>query len=541
MNNYPIKTLFWETTLRCNARCEFCGSRCGDFPAEDLDAEYVKRAFADVAEVFDPGHIMINVTGGEPLLRRDLFDVMSYADALGFPWGMVTNGSLITGSVIEQMKKTHMRTISVSIDGLGKYHEKTRRLPGSFEKIVSAVRKLGAADFLDSVQITTVVTKGNIAALEDMYAFFTTLPVTSWRIALVDPVGRAAGSRDLLLDKDDLVRLFSFFDAHRFSDKLTITTSCSHYLGEKDTLYRAAPFTCGAGISVASILANGDIFVCPNVPRLPELIQGNIMRDSFSDVWTNGYSWFRNPESRCTGACKNCPFWEKCKGDSLHTWNFSENRPDFCIKKYFNEPVKDFTLPSGLKSALKTICSAPRGYKISYGSSSVKKVFILPSAAAFLHTYFHWGENHPSNICELMAGFIGHRTGNAVFIEAAVPVFLEGRGKAEAYFSETSHAKMLEEVTIMNECKAESDPMYNVFDGPFELVGYVHTHPGELNPCMSIPDLALHNRLEEECKDFTLSGIINPQKKELRLYWDSAYMPVDVVLLMDESRLCDWE
>ncbi|HJJ27820.1 MAG TPA: radical SAM protein [Methanocorpusculum sp.] len=544
MTDYPLKTLFWEATLRCNARCAFCGSRCGELPSEDLDGEIVKRAFADVAASFDPAKIMINVTGGEPLLRRDLFEVMGYADKLGFPWGMVTNGSLITDAVIARMKETHMRTISVSIDGVGAFHEKTRRLLGAFPKITAAVQKLAAADFLDSVQITTVVTKQNIGALEEMYTYFSGLGADSWRIALVDPVGRGAENTGLLLDAKDLARVFSFIDAHMFSNKLTITTSCSHYLGEKDALYRAAPFSCSAGKTVASILANGDIFVCPNVARLPELIQGTILRDSLPEVWENGFAWFRNPDSRRAGECAGCALFDKCRGDSLHTWNFAENRPNFCIKNYFPDAAefkKDFTLPPALKAALKPICKTLRGFKISYGSTSAKKVVFLPSASAELNSFFHWGEVHPANICELMAGLAGHRFGETAFIEAVVPVFLEERGKKEAFFSKAGHAKMLDELTIMNDCKGQSDPEYNVFSGPFSLLGYVHSHPGELNPCMSVPDLELHERLKENSPDFVLSGIINPQKKELRIYWDSVYMPVDVVLLMDEKRVCDWE
>ena len=117
---YPMRTLFWETTLRCNARCEFCGSGCGDcmdFP-DELTTDEICSALSDVAKAFDPHDIMLNITGGEPLLRRDLFTVAEFASGLGFPWGMVTNGSLITPEIIEKME-----TVSTEVGEQTMYYD----------------------------------------------------------------------------------------------------------------------------------------------------------------------------------------------------------------------------------------------------------------------------------------------------------------------------------------------------------------------------------------------------------------------------------
>ena len=82
-----LRTLFWEATLNCNAGCPFCGSRCGESRSPDLDGDAVIRAFERIAAAYDPSEIMVNVTGGEPLLRKDLFPVMERIHGLGFPWG----------------------------------------------------------------------------------------------------------------------------------------------------------------------------------------------------------------------------------------------------------------------------------------------------------------------------------------------------------------------------------------------------------------------------------------------------------------------
>jgi MoaA/NifB/PqqE/SkfB family radical SAM enzyme len=68
---YPLKNLFWECTLRCNAFCAFCGSACGEVQSQELTTEEISSAFRDIADKMDTKTIMINVTGGEPLLRKD--------------------------------------------------------------------------------------------------------------------------------------------------------------------------------------------------------------------------------------------------------------------------------------------------------------------------------------------------------------------------------------------------------------------------------------------------------------------------------------
>ena len=115
---YRLKTLFWEATLRCNAFCEFCGSRCGEVSCNEISGEKIEKVFEDIADAYNPGSIMINVTGGEPILRKDLFEVMTKASAMGFPWGMVSNGSLIDKCTIQKMKQSGMKTISISLDGM---------------------------------------------------------------------------------------------------------------------------------------------------------------------------------------------------------------------------------------------------------------------------------------------------------------------------------------------------------------------------------------------------------------------------------------
>ena len=96
-------------------------------------------------------------------------------------------------------------------------------------------------------------------------------------------------------------------------------------------------FYCRTGISIASILYNGDLFVCPNVPRLPKFIQGNIKRDNFKAVWENEYKEFRNNERTKCDECQKCKEWEYCQGGAFHTWDFENNCQNKCKYKMINK------------------------------------------------------------------------------------------------------------------------------------------------------------------------------------------------------------
>lgn len=335
LKKHPLTYLFWESTLSCNFRCRHCGSDCErqKYP-DDLTANEIKSTFLQISQDFDASKITIAVTGGESLLREDLFEVMNYARSLGFHWGMVTNGYLVTKSAVDKLKKAGMETVVVSIDAIGKDHDEFRNMPGAYDKALNAVELLAQADFLYDLQITTTVYPGNLDQLDQMYERFKDTGITSWRVMNVDPIGRAK-ENNLTLDHKQLKRLLDFIKAKRKSSKIKITFGCSHFLGfDYDDEVRDRPFTCLTGINVASILHNGDIFVCPNVPRLTELIQGNVKNDRFKEIWENKFKIFRNRKEIVAQKCLDCESWDYCQGDAFHVFDLKNKKPGFCYQEF---------------------------------------------------------------------------------------------------------------------------------------------------------------------------------------------------------------
>ena len=87
-----------------------------------------------------------------------------------------------------------------------------------------------------------------------------------------------------------------------------------------------------AGISVASVMVNGDIASCLDIERRPEFVQGNVKKNNFVDVWEHKFQIFRRDRTSESKVCSSCKDKKICGGDSMHTWNFDLNKPNYCIK-----------------------------------------------------------------------------------------------------------------------------------------------------------------------------------------------------------------
>lgn len=325
-----LKFLFFEMTMDCNERCLHCGSRCGDVRSEEMPKE-VYFDFLDKIKRDFPKLPMLCITGGEPLLRPELFEIMTYASSLGFKWGMTSNGTLITKEVAKKLKDAGMNTISISIDGLEETHDAFRRTKGGFRKAVEGVRNLLEQDF-NAVQVTTVVTKKNIDQLDDLFALMEELDVDSWRVINLEPIGRALELDGYILDSEGYRRMFDFIAAKR-KEGFPVMYGCTHYLGlDYECEVRDWYFLCNAGIYVASIMANGDIGACLDIQRRPETIEGNILRDDFTEIWKNGFRFFRTSLADRNEKCASCDARSFCEGGSYHSWDYDNDRPLVCFK-----------------------------------------------------------------------------------------------------------------------------------------------------------------------------------------------------------------
>lgn len=519
-SKYPLHTLFFEVTSRCNALCDHCGSRCTASKKDELSPETFKKVLDGVAENFGTKAIMLNITGGEPLMRKDLFEITGYADSLGFKWGLVTNGMLITDDVISKMKETHMSTITISLDGMKKTHEEFRHVPGSFDRIISAIERLKKDDFVEHIQVTFIATKNNIFELPEVYRLLSMLEIDSLRISGIDPIGRAKDNEKLMLSREDYLFLFDFIKKHKASP-LPVVWSCTHYFGNTESTLDPTGkiFSCYTGIHVASVLSNGDIFGCPNIPRRKELIQGNVLKDDFCEVWRNKFEFYRNPNRTKAKQCEECEYWNYCKGDSFHTFDFETNTPQFCYKKFFTERVElaetaDVSYEDIIASLVRKNGTMQHLTVKPSTFEATKTVIFTPQATKDLFGFFHYGECHPSNFYEQQVALVGNNLGNISLVKYVVPAILYNRAGNMATMDDFCISQIMDEVSIINENIAKSDLIYQDSFENVEFIGFAHSHPQETDFRFSIHDVNNHKDFVKQYGNF-LSIILNPQKKKI--------------------------
>jgi len=342
MKDHCLKEIVRECSLSCNAHCKHCSANAESkkYPWE-LTTQEIKDWFKQIAHDMDASKIFINVTGWEPLFRKDLCEVMSYAtNELGFNWWLATNGILLNDENIEKLKKANLNTISISIDWLEETHNEFRWVQNAYKTIIENIKKLKKSNFVKIIQVTTVLNKNNINQIEKLYNVMLELGIDSRRIMPMDPVGRANEHKDLFLDGLEIKKVLDFIKTKKNNKKMEVTYGCTGFLGldyEKEV--RNYYFYCRTGINIASILYNWDLFVCPNIPRLKHLIQGNIKTDNFKDVRDNKYKEFRTINRTKCDHCEKCKFWDFCLGGSYHTWNPIEKKQNMCPYEliYFNK------------------------------------------------------------------------------------------------------------------------------------------------------------------------------------------------------------
>ena len=227
----PLRNLFLELTLRCNERCVHCGSRCGEHDrVRELSAAQYRTILDDVKRDFGVRNIELDITGGEPLLRKDFYEIMGYAHSLGFRWGMTSNATLIDDEAARRLYECGMKTISVSIDGLEATHDALRGVKGAFAGAMRGIDALIRHGGFQHIQVTTVVNHRNYDELPALFEMMRESDVDSWRVINIEPIGRALDVPDLMLTDDEYRGMFAFIREKRM-EGYPVTYGCSHYLG----------------------------------------------------------------------------------------------------------------------------------------------------------------------------------------------------------------------------------------------------------------------------------------------------------------------
>ena len=317
VEEHPLRTLFWECTLRCNLNCRHCGSDCRaeatmpDMPLED----FLRVVDEQITPNVDPHKVMVVISGGEVLVRKDLERAGLELYRRGYPWGIVTNALALTPERFESLLRAGLHSISVSFDGFEEQHNYIRRNPHSYQRALDALRMI-AADGTVVYDAVTCVTGALVPRLNEMKELLIANGIKHWRIFTIFPVGRAADDPTLRLTDEQFREVMEFIRRTRREGRIDLTYACEGFLGGYETEVRDSFYYCSAGVTTASIRVDGAISGCTSIRS--NFDQGNIYRDNFWEVWSSRYEPFRDRSWARRDECADCRMFRYCQGGGMH-------------------------------------------------------------------------------------------------------------------------------------------------------------------------------------------------------------------------------
>jgi len=318
------RVLAWEVTRRCNLNCIHCRAESSEnAPEGELSLDEYKALVDDVASFASP---IIILTGGEPLLRGDLFEIAAYATVSGLRVAVSTNGTLVTEETAGRLKASGVRTCSISIDGSNQdVHDDFRKQPGAFEASLRGMKILQEAGI--KVQVNTSLTQRNMGDLNKIYRLVKKLKAHAWHIFMLVPTGRGESIGDKeLITADDYERILNYIYEKNRDDEMEIKPTCApqYYrilrqraeeegipVSEELFGVNARTRGCLAGMGFGFVSFSGDVFPCGYYP----VKAGNVREQSFRDIWENSELFmklrdFKNYE----GYCGKCRYIKVCGG-----------------------------------------------------------------------------------------------------------------------------------------------------------------------------------------------------------------------------------
>lgn len=318
----PPRLIAWELTNACNLACIHCRASAIKEPSPDELSTAQAKHFVDELVEYKP---IIILTGGEPLLRADVYDIASYATGRGLRVVLATNGTLLTSDIARLLKEVGIQRVSISIDGAtARTHDAFRGEPGAFEGALRGIEILKKKGM--SFQINTTITKKNLDEIPRIYDLALELKAFALHIFLLVPTGRGEDIIEEEIPPDEYERVLNWFYDKSKDKKLQLKATCApHYFRimrqrAKAEGIRITPEThgleamtkgCLGGSAFCFISSNGDVYPCGYLPALA----GNIRQKPFKTIWEKSkvFNDLRDPNS-LKGKCGKCEYRTVCGG-----------------------------------------------------------------------------------------------------------------------------------------------------------------------------------------------------------------------------------
>jgi len=323
----------WNITRACNLKCVHCYNDSGPGkPFKEISTEMAKEVLDDLARFGAPSVLF---SGGEPLMRPDLFELIEYAVGKGLRTVISTNGTLITEEKAAIIKKRGVSYVGISLDGIGPINDAFRGVGGAFERAVKGIRNCQRAGVRTGLRLT--LTQRNVQDLEGLFDFFESENIERACFYHLVPSGRGGAiSTEALTHAQSryaiemiLAKTEQYKQAGRKTDILTVDNHVDGvylYLkllekdpGRAENVWKLLTWNGGglysSGVGIGCIDFNGNVH--------PDQFWwhydlGSVHERPFSEIWTDPdeplLKGLRDRRAHIKGRCRLCRFFDACGG-----------------------------------------------------------------------------------------------------------------------------------------------------------------------------------------------------------------------------------
>jgi radical SAM protein with 4Fe4S-binding SPASM domain len=311
----------FHLTQRCNLACRHCYQ---SGPAPEMGSEEVRRVVTDIKTGIDgwAGDYGLDIspslhfTGGEPLLRHDLFTMLRFARERGFSTSLMSNGTLVDGPAAREIRMAGTGDVQISLDGLEDTHDSLRGR-GSYRRALAGLRRLADEGVETSINVT--VSRMNMHQAGELVDAAARTGAGSIAFARLVPTGRGKELSDQALSAPEVAAFYEGLRRYRDNGAVMVTSRdpLAAVAEMKDMSADSIPQTdlpiggCAAGLFGVTIMADGTVMPC----RRMDLPIGSIRSGGFRDLWADSPElWRLRTREEYHGGCETCRYWPVCRG-----------------------------------------------------------------------------------------------------------------------------------------------------------------------------------------------------------------------------------
>lgn len=320
-----------ELTNLCNLKCIHCYANSKPISKEELSKETVKSLIKEISEM---GALLVNFSGGEPFMRKDLIELIKYARDSGLDVSVNTNGTLLNRKILSKLSKMDIYGLEFSIDGANpKTHDKIRGVSGCFKKAIENFDLCHEYNIPPGVLFT--VLRLNCNEIHDVIKLAIEHKSIGVGFLRFKPMGRGNNSLNLELSKEERHKVLNeIYDLKlKYEKKLMIKVECPQSIlipierGHKLPDFFGAVRGCPGGKIMCNVMPNGDVRSCPQLP----VKAGSIKKQTLKEIWEKSTLFKDLRDNKLKGKCGDCEYKRICGGCRsaayLHYGDYLEEDP----------------------------------------------------------------------------------------------------------------------------------------------------------------------------------------------------------------------